>query len=813
MQTFPIAIDFDVEHSEKTRVRRVGQLLRLGIMAFVAGIAYLQQQATLPDLRWALVLVAAALIAAVLARGVRADGRKLGVLLALIVAFAGGFYWAAWRADVRLADELPAAWEGRDIQVIGVVAALPQFTERGVRFEFDVEQVLTPQASVPPHIQLFWFARAADAEDSAHLNPGRLRAGERWQFVLRLKRPHGTANPHGFDYEAWLLERDIRATGYVRLDPNNFRLDRLVAHPGYLLERVRDSVSLRLKRVLQDGAYSQVLTALAIGDQHGIPQAQWRIYLRTGVNHLISISGLHVTLFSSLVFLLTQALWRRSARATQWLPARKAGVLLGVLAALAYALVTGFAVPAQRTLYMLAVVAAALWLNRFSSPSRVLALALLAVALLDPWAVLAPGFWLSFGAVAVIFYVVSQRIGRATAWQQALRVQGAVTLGLVPTLLLLFQQVSLVSPLANAIAIPVVSYLIVPLTLLGAFLPLDFPLHLAHAIMGLLMHVLEWLAQAPDAVWQQHAPPLWSVIIALAGVAWMLAPRGFPVRWAGACLLLPMFLWAPAPLPTGTLRLTVLDVGQGLALVLQTQNHALVYDTGARFSSDVDAGARTVLPYLRAAGIKALDGLVVSHADNDHSGGALSVLDGVPVSWLLSSLPNEHPITQRGVQPIQCSVGQHWAWDGVSFEVLHPSLDSYGEKRKTNDRGCVLRIATTHQVLLLTGDIEAKSERELLARDAQALRADVLIVPHHGSRTSSTLAFVAAVQPAVAVFTVGYRNRYRHPRPEVVERYRALNAQLLQSDAEGAITITLPKRGPIEISAYRKQNPRYWRGR
>jgi len=784
-----------------------GGFLRFAIIAFVIGVACLQQQAALPSLSWAALLLLTPLVFFI-----RASMVQRGILL--VAALAAGYFWAAGFAAWRLADALPEAWEGRDIQVIGVVSALPQFTERGVRFEFDVEQVITPDAHVPRHIQLVWFARAADAEEEgALLNPGRLHAGERWQFVLRLKRPHGSANPYGFDYEAWLLEQNIRATGYVRKDPVNFRLNQLVLRPGYLIERVRDSVAQRLKRVLQDGAYSNVLTALAIGDQHAIPQSQWRIFLRTGVNHLISISGLHVTLFSSLIFMLVQALWRRSARATQWLPARKAAVIFGVAAALAYALVTGFAVPAQRTLYMLAIVAAALWFDRLSSPSRVLALALLVVLLLDPWAVLAPGFWLSFGAVGVIFYIVSQRIGIEKPWVQALRVQGAVTLGLVPTMLLLFQQVSIVSPFANAIAIPVVSYLIVPLALLGAFLPLDFPLHLAHELMAQLMRLLEWFSQVPDAIWQQHAPSLWAVIIAVAGVAWMLAPRGFPARWFGLCLLLPMFLWTPTPVPAGSLKLTVLDVGQGLALVVRTQQHALVYDTGARFSSEVDAGARTVLPYLRASGIRALDGLVVSHADNDHSGGALSVLDGVPVSWLLSSLPVGHPILQRGVPGMTCSAGQHWVWDGVVFEILHPRLESYGEKHKSNDRGCVLRIVAGQHVLLLPADIEAKSERELLERDIGALRAEVLIVPHHGSRTSSTPEFVAAVQPNVAVFTVGYRNRFHHPRPEVVERYRALHAQLLQSDDLGAIEITVPNNGAIAIAAYRKQNPRYWRGR
>ena len=780
--------------------------MRLAILAFVVGIGWLQQQAVLPQLAWASLLLLTPLVLLVRIAWLRQG-------LGLVVAVAVGFFWAAGVAQYRLSDALPEAWEGRDIQVIGVVAELPQFTERGVRFTFDVEEVVTPQARVPAHIQLFWYARANDADQAAHLNPSRLHAGERWQFVVRLKRPHGASNPYGFDYEAWLLEQNIRATGYIRKDPNNFRLDQSVWRPSYKVERLRDTVALRMKRVMQGEPYAGVLTALAIGDQHTIPQSQWRVFYRTGVNHLMSISGLHVTLFSSLVFLLVYWLWRQSAWLTQRLPARKAALLFGVAAAFFYALLTGFAVPAQRTFYMLSIVAAAVWFDRLSSSSRVLALALGGVALLDPWAVLAPGFWLSFGAVAVIFYITSQRIGQFNPWIQALRVQGAVTLGLVPAMLLLFQQVSLISPLANAVAIPVVSYLIVPLTLLGALVPMDFPLHVAHGLMGWLMQALEWFATAPDAMWQQHAPPGWTILVAVLGVAWLLAPRGFPARLVGAGLLLPMFLLAPMPVPLGTLQLTVLDVGQGLALVLRTARHALVYDTGARFSSEVDAGARTVLPYLRATGVSALDGLIVSHDDNDHSGGAVSVLDGVPVQWLLSSLPSDHPALNRGVPAIRCEAGQHWQWDGVGFEVLYPLPDAYAERRKDNDRSCVLRVTVGEHALLLPADIEMKSERELLARVPDKLRAQVLIVPHHGSRTSSTPEFVAAVQPEVAIFTVGYRNRFQHPKPDVVARYQALNAQLLQSDTAGAIAITMPGKGPIEIQSYRKQNPRYWRGR
>ncbi len=781
--------------------------MRLFILAFVLGIGALQLQAQLPAWAWAVCGLPLLALAFFLRRS-----QWRNVPLAAM-AFGAGFFWAAAVADARLADNLPSAWEGKEIQVIGVVAALPLSSERGLRFEFDVEQVLTPGAHVPQHIQLFWFVRGADVEEDALLNPGRLHAGERWQFVVRLKRPHGAANPYGFDYEAWLLEQNLRATGYVRKDPNNFRIDSLVRKPAYLLERAREHIAQHLQSVLHDQPYRAVLTALAIGDQHAIPQTQWRVFFRTGVNHLMSISGLHITLFSTLVFFLVQALWRRSPALTLRLPARKAAVLFGVIGALLYALLTGFAVPAQRTLYMLAIVAMALWIDRSASPSRILALALFVVVLIDPWAVLAPGFWLSFGAVAVIFYITALRIGAPSWWVQALRVQLAVTVALIPAMLLLFQQVSIVSPLANALAIPVVSYLVVPLTLAGAFLPLDFLLHAAHFLMAGLVEALAWLAALPDALWQQHAPPPWSVGLALLGVAWLLAPRGFPARWVAVCLLLPIFLSAPPRLPEGDLHATVLDVGQGLAVMLQTRNHALLYDSGARFSAEVDAGARTVLPYLRARGVRALDGVLISHSDNDHSGGAASVLDGIPVHWLLSSLPSQHPLLQGTTLAIRCYAGQQWVWDRVHFEVLHPTLASYAEKRKSNDKGCVLRIQAGANTLLLPADIEAKSERELLARGAQALRANILLVPHHGSRTSSTPEFVAAVHPRIAIFTVGYRNRFGHPRPDVVNRYAQLPATLMQTDVTGAIDIDMGEAGESQIAAFKMKNPRYWRGR
>ncbi|WP_430626783.1 DNA internalization-related competence protein ComEC/Rec2 [Thiobacter aerophilum] len=736
--------------------------------------------------------------------------RLLAWIMLLAAAFAAGYSYAGWRAALRLADTLPPAWEGRDIQVVGVVAGLPQVSERGLRFAFDVEQVLTPGAQVPHGIQLFWFRRGEEAEEGAHLDPARLRAGERWQFRVRLKRPHGTANPYGFDYEYYLLERGIRATGYVRKDPENFRIDSLVIRPAYLVERARDHIARQMREALAGAPYAGVLIALAIGDQGSIPQDQWRVFTRTGINHLVAISGLHVTLFSGLVFALVQWGWRRSARLTQLWPAKKVALIGGVTAAFAYALLTGFAVPAQRTFYMVVAAALAVWRDRYTSPSRVLAFALAVVVLLDPWAIKAAGFWLSFGAVALIFYVASHRLARPGRLLEAAQVQWAVTVGLIPPLMVLFQQTSLVSPLANAWAIPLVSFLVVPLVLIGAFLGLAAPLHLAHALFALGMLPLAWLAALPAAVWQQHAPPLWTALVASLGAAWLLAPRGFPGRWAGACAFLPLFLLAPPPLPTGVVEATVLDVGQGLAVVLRTREHALLFDAGPRFDSDVDSGSRIVLPYLRAMGVRRLDGLVVSHADNDHAGSAGAVLDGVPVGWFMASLPAEDPLRLRRTDAQPCRAGTQWRWDGVDFRLLHPSAQALATYRKANDRGCVLQVEAAGRRLIIAADIEARAERELVSRLGRTLASDVLVVPHHGSRTSSSVEFIASVAPDWAVFTVGYRNRFGHPKAEVVERYRLFGSRLLRSDESGAVIFRLGPSG-IDVAEERKVHPRYWR--
>lgn len=520
----------------------------------------------------------------------------------------------------------------------------------------------------------------------------------------------------------------------------------------------------------------------------------------------MSISGLHVTMVAALFGWLVNVGWRRLPPLALRLPAQKAGLLAACLAALFYALIAGFAVPAQRTLYMLLVAALAMLSGRIIAPSRTLALALLVVLLLDPWAVLAAGFWLSFAAVGALLYIGSAGVGEGKGWRQRLRswgvVQWAATLASLPVLLLVFQQFSLVSPLANAVAIPVISFIVTPLALLGALIPWWPILALAHQVMDGLMLFLNWSALWP--VWQAPAPPLWAALAAGLGVAVCLLPRRLPGRLLGLPLLIPALFWPVEKPAAGEAWINVLDVGQGLAAIVRTREHTLIYDPGPLYSAESDAGQRVVVPYLRGLGINRVDMLMVTHRDSDHAGGTASVQAALSIGELRTSAP------ELGGQP--CLAGQRWVWDDVLFEVLHPAAEAAAVNTKSNHFSCVLRVSAGGRRMLLTSDIEAPDEAALLARYPDDLAADVLLVPHHGSKTSSTPAFLSAVGAPTAIIPVGYRSRFGHPKAEVVARYDALATALWRTDRDGAVEVRLAGPG-ITVAGWRHEHRRYWQGR
>ncbi len=694
-------------------------------------------------------------------------------------------------------------WEQTDIEVVGVVSGLPRDMGDVRRFVLELEH---SDAPVPSRVQLSWYPPRRGEGVVPELLPG-----ERWHLTVRLRRPHGFANPHGFDYEAWLLERGIRATGYVREQGRNERLDAFV--PGLMnkVHLLRAQVRDRYLRTLDTAPYAGILVALAVGDQQSIASEQWEVFRRTGVAHLVSISGLHVSLVALMFGGCVAWVWRRVPMLCLRVPARKAGALAGLLAATAYALMAGLGLPTQRALLMLSVVVLAMLTAREAQGSRVLALALLVVLLLDPRAVLSSGFWLSFGAVATILLVLAGRLRAPSGWRSAIRIQLAITLATVPPLLALFNGFSLISPIANVWAIPLVSFAIAPAALIALLVPFAPVLELAHGLVSVMMTGLEYLSALPWAMWQRPAVPTLLIALAVLSVLLLLLPNGTPARAAALLLLLPALLWSPPRAGYGEFRVVMLDVGQGLSLHVQTAHHDLVYDTGPRYGPTADAGSRVLLPYLAAIGVRRLDALIISHGDADHIGGAESVMSALPVDRLMLNPAESHPhLSAMATSTEHCLAGQKWLWDGVWFEFLHPAEGS--QYARSNDRSCVLRVGAAAGVVLLTGDIETLAERALLTRGPEALRADVITAPHHGSRSSSSPAFVAATGASHVMYSVGSLNAFRHPQHGVWARWSSAGARNWRTDGQGAIIVDVSGTG-LSLSAQREKRRRYWHGR
>ena len=745
-------------------------------------------------------------------------GSALALLAVALLAFAA----CGWRADRFLARGLDPALEGRDLMVTGIVAAMPQPHEAGLRFRLEVESATAGGAPVrlAPLLSLGWHGGGAPgAAGLMELQrvPAPLRPGERWQLAVRLKAPHGNSNPHGFDYELWLWEQGVQATGSVRAGPRDAPPQRLAATWRHPVERWRQDVRDAIYAQVPDRPTAGVLAALAVGAQNAIERVDWDIFRATGVAHLMSISGLHITMFAWLAALVTGALWRRSSRACLAWPAQHAALAGGAALAAGYALFSGWGVPAQRTVLMLATVALLRLSGRHWPWPVVWLLAAAVVVSADPWALLQPGFWLSFVAVGVLFASApaapapsapagaAARLARsATA---ALREQWVVTLALTPLTLLLFGQASLVGLVANALAIPWVTLVVTPLAILGA--AANWLWTPAGAAVQVLQQILQWLAAWPHATVAVPAAPAWAGVLGVCGGLLLVLRLPWQLRLLALPMLLPVLLWQAERPGPGQFEVLAADIGQGNAVIVRTAAHTLVYDSGPRYSAESDAGHRVLVPLLRALGER-LQLLVLSHRDTDHTGGAAAVLAQQPGAAVLSSLAPDHEL-QAVRTATRCVAGQAWDWDGVRFEVLHPQAADYALAGKPNALSCVLRIANAARAVLLAGDIEQAQEARLAAPAVPAdapLRADVLLVPHHGSRTSSTPAFLDAVQPRIALVQAGYRNRFGHPAPQVLERLRERGIQVVDSPRCGAARWRSD--APHEVQCERARAPRYW---
>lgn len=754
-------------------------------LAFLAGVAFVETRAGLQAIAMALPLLAL-LGSLVLVPQLRVVG-----------CIALGVLWAAWRAQSGIADRLEPRLEGATLLVAGDVASIPARDASRVQFELAAAVVLdhSPGAAstrLPSLIRLSWYG--------AQQAP---RAGERWQLEVRLRQPRAFANPGGFDYEGQLLRDGIGATGYVRSSARNRQLGAASWRRPVL--RLREAIARRIEAILAGSPAAGVVAGLAVGATTAVPAEQWRVFSATGTTHLVAISGLHVTMVAALAMLMAGALWHvlpgppRQAR-------RDFAAVCGVLAAAAYSLLAGFSVPTQRTLAMLVTAFATAWLRRAQPAAHVLALALFAVLLLDPHAVLAPGFWLSFGAVAAIFLALHGARGTRSLVHEFLRTQAAVSVALTPVTLALFGAVSLVAPLANLIAIPLFSVLLVPGTLLAVLLLGVAPpagevlLRICGRLFEVTWPVLEAMAEWPWALVHLPVTPPWLLVMLALAALVVIVPVPGRLRLLSAAVLLPLLFGHALAPEVGEADVDVLDVGQGLAIVVRTRQHALLYDTGPVFRSGRSAAELAVVPFLRRSGVRRLDMLVLSHADSDHAGGWAALRAALPILNLRQGAGFDSVAAP-------CVRGESWRWDGVHFEFLHPAA---GEHWQDNDGSCVLRVSTATRSLLLLGDLQASAERRLAARGV-ALRADVVVVPHHGSRSSSTASLVAAAGARYAVISAGHSNRWGFPHEAVVTRWCAAGADVLETSQWGAISLRLGAGAqPIVPRGYRTVYQRYW---
>lgn len=821
---------------------------RTSLLGFIAASGSVHLLSELPGHSLRLALWTALILLTVIYVFFWRDRSECQIWVVPLWAALAGFSLTVARADERLADSLAESNVNLVTRVELRVVSLPRRLS-GMQ-SFDADVIRSIPDGVPARIRVSWRSgewRGPYARDDMpdHSGPS-IVPGQIWRMALILKPPHGSRNPHGFDYEGYMFAHGARAMGTVRGVPVLLR-DEPWHSLTVIAERARHIVRERMLPYMQDKRYGAVLLALAIGDQASVRTEDWDVFNRTGITHLVSISGTHVTMIAGLGGLAVVALWRRVRFRGQGLaeriPAQVAGGLTALVVAWLYCLLAGWGVPAQRTFLMLAVIALSYVLRLSLSPSRLFVLAAFAVVVLDPWAMMSTGFWLSFGAVAVLMSTGAQ-IGRAARlpttvgrrwWAGAMaatRLQLMISAALLPALALLFNQISVASPLANAYAIPVVSILVTPLSLLAALCAVlpgaeflaDLLTYLAHAVLQIMMVPTNWLADQAVSSISVASAPVGLTMLALLGLGGVCLPRGVPGPILGWALLLPALTWVPLRPPYGYWDAVALDVGQAGAVVIKTARHNLLFDTGLRHSATVDSGSRIIWPYFRSVGVSYLDTLVVSHADIDHVGGLRSILDAMKVEQAYSSF-NIDPwlkreagmigiadatIRPRSMTP--CRRGQQWDVDGVRFEVLWPPPGDYSSQRSTsrerNDRSCVLRIQGQHHSLLLTGDISAPQEQELVRQDLGA--HDVVIAAHHGSNSSSSARFVDAVQADHAVMQAGAWSRYGHPHPATVQRWQNAGASVWRTDHHGAIIMQSRESG-VHVQGERQIKKRYWR--
>lgn len=737
--------------------------MRTGMLALALGILVLRFLPALPPVWLMLAMPALALM-------------LLPFRTYPLAFFLFGLTWASVSAKSALDDRLPERLDGQTLWLEGKVVGLPNSADGVVRFQLD--DPVSRRTRLPERMRIAWYGGP------------KVQGGEYWRLAVKLKRPGGLANPGAFDYEAWLLAQRIGATGTVV----DGQLLRASSVPW------RDRIRQRLLAVDAQG-HEGGLTALVLGDDSGLSAADWQVLQDTGTVHLLVISGTHVGLLAGLLYGCVAGLarWGFWPRFIPWLPS---ACVLAFSGALAYGFLAGFEVPVQRACLMLGLVL--LWRLRFRHMGILLPLliALNLVLIAEPLVSLRPGFWLSFGAVAVLMLIFGARLG-AWSWLRSWsRAQWLIALGLLPVLLALNLPVSLSGPLVNLVAVPWVSIFVLPLALFGTLFLAVPPvgeslLWLAGGSMNGLFRFLALMAELVPA-WTGPAVPAWVWPLSLLGTCLLLLPSGIPLRPLGWPMLLLCVFAPQKSIPLGEVEVVQLDVGQGLAIMLRTRHHALLYDAGPRFG-DFDIGERVVLPAIRRAGIRHLDLMLLSHADADHAGGATAVQQALSVSRILGGDTERMP---PALAVERCRNGETWTWDEVTFSTW-----IWEQAEPGNQASCVLRVEAAGERLLLTGDIDIHAERAMLEQGFD-VRAHWLQSPHHGSRSSSSKRFLRAVSPRGVLISRGRNNAFGHPHPLVMSRYRWLDIETHDSAELGAITLQLGTFGQVRAE---REVRRFWR--
>lgn len=703
----------------------------------------------------------------------------------LLIAFFLGFSWTNWYASSEITQKLTSENEEKPILLTGYIASLPIKSPDHTSFMLSTKSYGL--------IQLNW--KKPNHE---------LQVGDKWQLQMMLKKIHSLKNPGSFDIEAWALQKNIGARGNVLVSENNLYLFHDLFYQP--IDQIRQKLQILIQKNLPITPSAHWLMALMIGERSNIPQSEWQILQTTGTNHLMAIAGLHIGIIAGGVYFIVNRLWRLSTKLLLWLPVQNASVFASILVALIYSALAGFPLPTQRACIMLIIFSVLFISKKQMNPWYVWSLALGCVLILNPLSALSESFWLSFGTIACIIYGMSGRLAPTGWWWEWGRVQWVISVGLIPLSLLLFQETSLISFVANTIAIPWLAFFVLPFCFLSTILLFISPflarwlLFIAGKSLAGLWLVLSWFSHYHFSSYSIAMPNYVVFALTLVACLFLLLPKRAPGRWFGILWFMPLLLYQPEKPSPGEVWLTLLDVGQGLSVVVQTASHLLVYDAGPKLKTGVDTGEAIVLPYLHTLGVKEINMLVISHADNDHIGGSAALLNTFSIKQIKTSVP------AKLTGSTYCLSGEAWEWDGVRFSFIYPYQDTLN---LGNDSSCVLRIEQGVQRILLTGDIEKIAEEHLLQRSKDQLAATILVAPHHGSQTSGLKEFIAAVHPQYVLYAVGYKNRYHFPHASVTTTYQAMKVKQLDTANSGMIQFKLGKKVSTPMQ-YRLLHPHYW---